>query len=66
MTVGLLRAEWIKLRRLRVTWLLPILPMVLMLVGGMRIAYAVAETSRTTASPWTKPSCSRLLFRSCC
>ena len=47
MTVGLLRAEWIKLRRLRVTWLLPILPMVLMLVGGMRIAYAVAETSRS-------------------
>ncbi len=47
MTVGLLRAEWIKLRRLRTTWLLPLLPLVLLLVGGIRIAYAVAETSRT-------------------
>jgi ABC-type transport system involved in multi-copper enzyme maturation permease subunit len=47
MTVGLLHAEWIKLRRLRTTWLLPLLPLVLMLAGGIRIVYALAETSRT-------------------
>lgn len=47
MTVSLLRAEWIKLRRLRTTWLLPILPLVLMLVGGIRIVSSLAETSQT-------------------
>lgn len=46
MTVGLFHAEWIKLRRLRTTWLLPILPAAVMLAGGIRIAFAVAETSR--------------------
>lgn len=47
MTVGLLRAEWIKLRRLRITWLLPLLPLGLMLAGGVRIVFSLAETSRT-------------------
>jgi ABC-2 type transport system permease protein len=47
MTVGLLRAEWIKLRHLRTTWLMPILPTVLLLVGGIRIVTSLAETSRT-------------------
>ena len=47
MTAGLLRAEWIKLRHLRTTWLLPLLPLVLLLVGGIRIVFSVAETSRT-------------------
>ena len=47
MTMGLLRAEWIKLRRLRTTWLLPLLPLGLMLAGGIRIVFSLAETSRT-------------------
>ena len=47
MIVGLFHAEWIKLRHLRITWLLPILPAVLMLIAGLRIVSAMVETSQT-------------------
>jgi ABC-2 type transport system permease protein len=46
MIAGLLHAEWIKLRRLRTTWLLPLLPLGLLLLGGIRIVFSLAETSR--------------------
>jgi ABC-type transport system involved in multi-copper enzyme maturation permease subunit len=44
--MGLLRAEWIKLRRLRATWVTPLLPTALVLVGGIRIVYAMAESQQ--------------------
>ncbi len=44
--MGLLRAEWIKLRRLRATWVTPLLPTALVLVGGIRIVQAMAESQQ--------------------
>src|SRR5512141_1039098 len=48
MIVGLLQAEWIKLRHLRTTWLLPLLPLGLLLIGGIRIVFSLGDTSRTS------------------
>jgi ABC-type transport system involved in multi-copper enzyme maturation permease subunit len=46
MMAGLLHAEWIKLRRLRVTWLTPLLPTFLVFVGGIRIVNSLAESNQ--------------------
>jgi ABC-2 type transport system permease protein len=44
MMTGLLRAEWIKLRHLRITWLTPILPAALLMIGGIRTIQSAAES----------------------
>jgi ABC-2 type transport system permease protein len=44
MMIGLLRAEWIKLRHLRITWLMPFLPAALLMIGGIRTIQSAAES----------------------
>lgn len=46
MTAALLRAEWLKLRKLRLTWLMPILPSALVLLGAIPPIFALADTYR--------------------
>ena len=66
MMTGLLRAEWIKLRHLRITWLTPILPAALLMIGGILTIRSVVESIQTYGTPSTIPSSSRSPFHSPC
>ena len=46
MMTGLLRAEWIKLRHLRITWLMPVIPVVLVLLAAIPPIFALADAAR--------------------
>ena len=46
MTAGLMRAEWVKLRKMRLTWLALIIPAVLALLGSILTAVSAAEAIR--------------------
>ena len=46
MTAGLLRAEWLKLRRMRMTWLVLLLPAAAGLCGAVLPTLAVADAAR--------------------
>src|SRR3972149_1768485 len=74
MMTGLLRAEWIKLRHLRITWLMPILPAALLMIGGIRTIQPAAESIQTygitldhtvlKSFPFPQPMLSGLQFAS--
>ena len=50
MTAGLLRAEWLKLRRMGITWLILVVPAVLALLGSLLSIFSMADVARRYGS----------------
>lgn len=46
MTIGIIRGEWLKLRRMGITWVLFLVPLVLALLGSTLPVFSAASTAR--------------------